>query len=248
MSWIPTLDRWQLALLAAIPLGIVLLYFLKLRREPVEVPSTFLWSRTIEDLHVNSLLQRLRRSLLLFLQLLAVTLAAIALFRPGIRGETSGQGRTVFLLDTSASMQATDVENDRSRFEQARRMIGERIELMSDTDTAMLVTFSDRPDTVQSFTSDRRRLREALSRVKVTNHSTDILGALKAADGLANPRRTSEVGNLNDIQVADAMPADLLIFSDGGFQDVTEFSLGNLVPQFNSIGSANVENIAVTAF
>jgi hypothetical protein len=248
MSWIPTLDRWQLALLAAIPLGIVLLYFLKLRREPVEVPSTFLWSRTIEDLHVNSLLQRLRRSLLLFLQLLAVTLAAIALFRPGIRGETSGQGRTVFLLDTSASMQATDVENDGSRFEQARRMIGERIELMSDTDTAMLVTFSDRPDTVQSFTSDRRRLREALSRVKVTNHSTDILGALKAADGLANPRRTSEVGNLNDIQVADAMPADLLIFSDGGFQDVTEFSLGNLVPQFNSIGSANVENIAVTAF
>ena len=53
----------------------------------------------------------------------------------------------------------------------------------------MLVTFSDRPETVQSFTSDRRRLREALSRVEVTNHPTDILGALKAADGLANPRR-----------------------------------------------------------
>lgn len=248
MSWIPTLVPWQWAVLAAVPIGIVLLYFLKLRREPVEVPSTYLWSRTIEDLHVNSLLQRLRRSLLLFLQLLAVALAAIALLRPGIRGETSGQGRTVFLLDTSASMQATDVEGDRNRFEQAKRLIGERIELMSDTDTAMLVTFSDRPDTVQSFTSDRRRLRDALSRVELTNHSTDILGALKAADGLANPRRTSEVGNLNDIQVADAMPADLLIYSDGGFQDVTEFSLGNLIPQFNSIGSDSVQNVAITAF
>ncbi len=91
MSWIPTLAPWEWALLAAVPIGIVLLYFLKLRREPVEVPSTYLWSRTIEDLHVNSLLQRLRRSLLLFLQLLAVALAAIALFRPGVRGETSGQ-------------------------------------------------------------------------------------------------------------------------------------------------------------
>jgi hypothetical protein len=217
--------------LAAVPLGIVLLYFLKLRREPVEVPSTYLWSRTIEDLHVNSLLQRLRRSLLLMLQLLAVLLAAIALFRPGVRGETSGQDRTVFLLDTSASMQASDGEGGRTRFEQARQLIGQRIESMSDSETAMLVTFSDRPNTVQSFTSDRRRLREALAGVSVTNHGTDILGALKAADGLANPRRSSEVGDLNDVQVADALPADLLIFSDGGFPSVTEFNLGNLIPE-----------------
>lgn len=248
MSWISTLSTWQWAVMAAVPIGILLLYFLKLRREPVQVPSTYLWSRTIEDLHVNSLLQRLRRSLLLFLQLLAVALAALALLRPGIRGETTDQGRTVFLLDTSASMQATDGEDGMSRFETARKLIEQRIEQMSDSDTAMLVTFSDRPDTVQSFTSDRRRLRDALSRVEVSSHPTDILGALKAADGLANPRRSSEVGDMNDLQVADAMPADLLIFSDGGFQPVTEFNLGNLVPQYIAIGSKTPRNTAITAF
>ncbi len=108
MSWISALNWGQWAVLGAVPVGIILLYFLKLRREPVEVPSTYLWARTIEDLHVNSLLQRLRRSLLLLLQLLAVAIAAIALMRPGIRGETTGDDRVVFLLDTSASMQATD--------------------------------------------------------------------------------------------------------------------------------------------
>ena len=56
MSWMSTLAPWQWALLSLVPLGIILLYFLKLRREPVEVPSTYLWMRTIEDLHVNSLL------------------------------------------------------------------------------------------------------------------------------------------------------------------------------------------------
>ncbi|MGI9473266.1 MAG: vWA domain-containing protein [Rubripirellula sp.] len=249
MNWVPSFSQpWAWALLAGIPIGIVLLYFLKLKREPVEVPSTYLWTKTIEDLHVNSLLQRLRRSLLLLLQLLAIVLAAIALFRPGIRGETSGQGRTVFLLDNSASMQATDVGDDDSRFQKSKRLIRERIDSMSDSDSAMLITFSDRPETVQSFTSDRRRLRDALDRVKITNQTTDILGALKAADGLANPRRSSEVGNLNDVQVADAMPADLLIFSDGGFQDVTEFSLGNLKPTYISMGTAEVNNVAVTAF
>jgi hypothetical protein len=154
----------------------------------------------------------------------------------------------VFLLDTSASMQASDGEGGRTRFEQARQLIGQRIESMSDSETAMLVTFSDRPNTVQSFTSDRRRLREALAGVSVTNHGTDILGALKAADGLANPRRSSEVGDLNDVQVADALPADLLIFSDGGFPSVTEFNLGNLIPQFISVGSRAVHNVAITAF
>ena len=248
MNWISTIAPWQWMLLSGVPIGILLLYFLKLRREPVEVPSTFLWSRTIEDLHVNSLLQRLRRSLLLFLQLMAVLLAAIALLRPGTRGEKELEDRVVFLLDTSASMNATDVEGAATRFELARKQIGERIEQMSDEETAMLITFSDRPDTAESFTSDRRRLREALASVEVTHHPTDILGALKAADGLANPRRTSEVGDVNDLQVADAKPAALWIFSDGGFQPINEFSLGNLVPHYVAIGSDHPQNIAIIAF
>jgi len=235
-------------LLGLIPLGIILLYFLKLKREPVEVPSTYLWSKTIEDLHVNSLLQRLRRSLLLLLQLLAVLIALIALLRPGYDGKSSGQDRTVFLLDTSASMQAIDKDETSTRFEIAKRLILERIESMSDSDLAMLLTFSDRPETVQAFTSDRSRLRDSLAAVSVTNHSTDILGALKAADGLANPRRSSEIADVNDVQVADPKPADLLIFSDGGFQTVTEFNLGHLKPEYIAIGSSTVQNLAITAF
>src|SRR5215467_11689753 len=96
------------AVLAGIPVAIIALYFLKLRRRPVQVPSTLLWRRSMEDLHVNSLFQRLRRNLLLFLQLVAVFLAMFALAGPRIKG-TAGQGqRFVLAIDNSASMAATD--------------------------------------------------------------------------------------------------------------------------------------------
>lgn len=249
MNFVPALTNpLALAALALIPVAIIALYFLKLKREPVEVPSTYLWAKTIEDLHVNSLLQRLRRSLLLVLQLLAVFIAFIAILRPGCRGATRGQDRTVFLIDNSASMQTVDRNETLSRFEKAKRLILEKIEAMSDSDSAMLISFNDRPETVQAFTTDRARLRDSLERVTITNHSTDILGALKAADGLANPRRSSEIADVKDVQVADAKPADLLIYSDGRFQTVTEFSLGNLEAEYIAMGSSDVENLAITAF
>lgn len=248
MNWIPTLTNWQWGLLAAVPVGIILLYFLKLRRETVEIPSTYLWARTVEDLHVNSLFQRIRQNLLLLLQLLAVAIAAMALLRPGAQGTSSTQGRSIFLLDASASMMSEDVEESENRFEMARKMIRERIDAMDQQEVAMLVTFSDRAEVLQSFTSDRGRLRAALDRAQVTNRPTDIIGALEAADGLANPRRSSTTGDENDVQVADPMPADLLIFSDGGFRDVDDFNVGNLKPNYVRIGSDMPRNMAITAF
>src|SRR6056297_250384 len=197
MNWIPTLQPWQWALFAAVPIGVVLLYFLKLRREPVEIPSTYLWSKTIEDLHVNSLFQRIRQNLLLFLQLLAIALAGLALLRPGVRGEASGQGRMIFLLDASASMMSKDVESADNRFELAKTLIRKQIDDMEQNETAMLITFSDRAEVLQSFTNDRGRLRAALERAQATNRPTDIIGALEAADGLANPRRSSTTGDEN---------------------------------------------------
>lgn len=247
IDWVWILGPWGW-LLALVPIGIIALYFLKLRREPVEVSSTLLWGKTIQDLHVNSLLQRLRRSLLLFLQLLIVVLAAIAFGRPGIRGETADQSRLILLLDRSASMQATDLEDGASRFEKAKQLIRGRIESLSDDQTAMLIAFSDRAETIQSFTSDRAKLVKALDSVTVSNRTSDLLEALKAADGLANPRRSSQVGDVNDVQVAEAMPAELVIYSDGKFQDLTEFNLGNLTPSYVAIGSQTVRNLAITEF
>src|SRR4030042_77483 len=114
-EWSSMLGGWQWAVLLAIPPAVVLLYFLKLRRQPLEVPSTYLWKRSVEDLHVNTIWQRLRQNLLLFLQLLLVALAMLALLRPGWEGTKLEGQRFIFLVDNSASMSATDVADAHNR-------------------------------------------------------------------------------------------------------------------------------------
>jgi hypothetical protein len=243
-----TLPAWQWALLALVPPAIIALYFLKLRRQPLEVPSTYLWKRSMEDLHVNSLWQRLRQNLLMFLQLLLVALAMLALLRPGWEGTKLEGDRFIFLVDNSVSMSATDVPEAKNRLEEAKELVGGLIDQMDPGMTAMIISFADTPQVVQEFTDNRRLLRERLATIEPTVRGTDLHGALDLADGLANPGRiTTEEGGA-EIDVVEAQPATVYIFSDGRFEDVKGFSLGNLKPLYVPIGSFGAENLAITAF
>ena len=239
-SWLNGL-AW--AGLLAIPLLVVLLYFLKLKRQPLVVPSTYLWSRTIEDLHVNTIWQRLRQNLLLFLQLLLLALIMLACLRLGWRDVQLTGNRFIFVIDNSASMNAADVEP--TRLELAKQKVLAMIDRMESGDAAMVVSFSDIARPEQPFTDNRRRLREAVESIDSTHRVTDIREALRYAAGLANPQLTRLEG---EQQIDESMPAQLYIFSDGGFAAVPEFSLGNLTPHYIAIGEPAPANVGIVAF
>ena len=57
-------------LLGLLALPILVLYMLKMRRRQVEVSSVLLWQRLLRDREANAPWQRLKRNLLLILQLL----------------------------------------------------------------------------------------------------------------------------------------------------------------------------------
>ena len=66
-------------LLAGLAIPILLLYMLKLRRRQVQVSSTFLWVQLLRDQQANAPWQKLKRNLLLILQLLILAALVIAL-------------------------------------------------------------------------------------------------------------------------------------------------------------------------
>lgn len=241
MTFVNTLAWWQWTLLAAVPLAVVLLYFLKLRRQRQAVPSTYLWQPAMEELHANSLWQRLRRNLLLLLQLLVLLLLLLALLRPGWRGLQVADRRTILLIDNSASMAATD--ETPSRLEQAKRQALAVVDQMRPGDVAQVLAFSDTTQT-HGYTPSRRALHQRISAIQPTSRGTDLRQALRVAAGLAHP--AAAWGGERQ-PPDDAAPATLLIFSDGGFPDVPDIALDRLAPVFVPIGRTTTENRALTA-
>ncbi|MCC7084145.1 MAG: BatA and WFA domain-containing protein [Pirellulales bacterium] len=252
MDFISSLAIWQWLIVLAVPPAVVALYFLKLRRQPLEVPSTYLWKKSIEDLHVNSLWQRIRQNLLLYLQLLVLGLIILALFRPGWRSQNLKNKRHIFLLDHSASMNASDVAP--SRLLEAKRQALAMIDAMGSGDSGMVVSFSDIARVEQGFTENKRDLHRAVANIKASNRPTALDEALRTVVGMSKSGR--EPGNLagrvgssaDEDQKPEAPPTTLYILSDGKFPPVQGLSLRTLEPKFIPIGHSNAINLSIVAF
>ena len=245
-----SLPWWSWLTLLTVPPLIFMLYFLKLRRTPLKVPSTYLWSKAIEDMHVNSFWQRLRKNLLLLLQLLFALMLLLTCLRPGCDGTELVGERFIFLIDHSASMSATDTPDGKTRLEYAKQEIRNSINSMPAGSSAMLISFSDSANVQQSYSSNRSELLRKLDEIKQTQKTSDLNEALTAASGLANPGRSSDKQSELDVQVADALDAVLYIYSDGGVRKVPKFAPGSLSPEYHAIGSVEdpPTNVGITAF
>ena len=92
---------------------IVAMYLLKLRRTERIVSSTYLWRVMVRDVEANAPWQRLRRNLLLILQLLFLAVLILAIAQPFSWAKGSNSRSAILILDTSASMAATDVSPSR---------------------------------------------------------------------------------------------------------------------------------------
>ena len=154
--------------LALIPI-IILLYLLKLRRTPIVISSTLLWMKSLQDLTANAPFQRLRKNLLMFLQILILILIVIALARPYINAEGRAGATICILLDRSASMQA--IEGEATRMDLAKQAALEVVEEMQRGDRVMLVTFAENSNVLVELTSDRARLRDAIQGSRTIGHA-----------------------------------------------------------------------------
>ena len=199
----------------AVPL-LVSLYFLKLRRRQVMISSTLLWKKAVQDLQVNSPFQRLRKSLLLLLQLLILCALLFALARPTMQSTAAPGQRVVILIDQSASMNTTDVSP--TRLDEAKKAALELIDNLDaggaagdGTDPAgvagmggaMVVSFAQNAKVMQSMTGDPSLLRDAVRQIKPTDEVSRLSPALRLIEPFALQSGNSESDRLVVYVISD---------------------------------------------
>ncbi len=200
MQFLTPLGFW----LASLAVPIILLYMLKLRRKQVQVSSTFLWGQLLRDQQANAPWQKLKRNLLLILQLLILAALVIAFARPIQQVPVVASGSVIVLLDASASMNATDVNASQSRFESGRDAALDLINGLSPASSLTLILVGEKPQTLISAETDKSLLRNALDNAHVTQGSADWKSAFALAAGASR---------------GEGGKATIVIISDGGLPE-----------------------------
>ncbi len=175
---------------------ILLFYFMRPKRQERVVGSTLLWQQASQDLQASRPWQRLRITALLLLQLLAAIVIVLVLARPATFMRSPIGGNTIIILQTSASMQATDVPP--SRFEEAKSSIKDLIDGLGPSDQLSLIAMALTPQVLIAFSSDKSQLTTALQRAKVTNQDADLEQALSLATSLAAGHTDAQVLVIGD--------------------------------------------------
>ena len=178
----PFISPLALAGLVFIP-AVIAMYLLKLRRDQAVVPSTLLWSRLLTDVEANAPWQRLRRSLLLLIQLLLVLALVLLAARPFLERPAGLARDVVLVMDTSASMGATDVAPNRLAAARDAAMAalkdlptGGKVSVIAADRTARIVV---------NETTDLGRVRQAIDDLRPAPTRGDLGDALELASKLA---------------------------------------------------------------
>ncbi len=238
-----------LALLAPV----IAMYLLKRRRDEVVVSSIFLWEQVVQDIEANAPWQKLRRNLLLLLQLLFLLAAIFGLARPFVRTAGAAGQSLILVLDSSISMGARDTEAG-TRLDAARAEALRLMEGLPDDGQVTVIRAGDGADLLAANTDDRVAVRNALAALEPLARNSDLTPALTLAAAAAARQADSEIVILSDgaVQLPNSLAVDRPVryVPLGSGQDNQAISALNLTPrsggydlfvQVTNFGASDVE-------
>jgi hypothetical protein len=248
MNWIAPVAGLVVAAATIPPL--LALYFLRLRRARRNVSSTMLWRRATEDLRANAPFQRLRFSILLLLQLLALALVALAIAQPYADLGVRGAQRVVLLIDRSGSMNAQDAgAKGAARLEEAKRIALERVRdlhgggiFSGAAPEIAVIAFASGAEVLAPYTDNAAQVRDAIASIRPTDEASRVGEALELA------RAFTAVTRPDDPDARPAAPPVIELISDGRIEDLSEQVLreGERL-SYRPVGTADASNAGVAS-
>ncbi|MBA3532299.1 MAG: VWA domain-containing protein [Ardenticatenales bacterium] len=232
---------------------VIAMYLLKRRREEVLVSSVYLWEQVVQDIEANAPWQRLRRNLLLLLQLLFLLLATFGLARPFLKTAGATGQSLILVIDSSISMGAED-GGQGTRLETARAEALRLMEGLPDNGRVTVIRAGDGADIMAANSDDLVAVRAALAEIEPLASDSDLGPALTLAAAAAARQADSEIVILSDgaVQLPPTLAVErpvrfVPIGSDANNQAISALNLSpreggyDLFVQVTNYGPVNAE-------
>lgn len=172
---------WGLMALLAVPV-IIILYLLKQKHEDYIISSVYLWQNALQDIEANAPWQKLKKNILMFLQIAAVILLALLLAEPAIKMYNNNSESVMLVIDCSLSMQSTDIKPN--RFEAAKKDAINLVESCNSNTKFTLIVSGSTPHIVLSQTNDKDRVIQEIQNLKVSDTAQDLEGTVELVNSL----------------------------------------------------------------
>lgn len=163
---------------------LILMYILKQRYEERQVSSLYLWQQVIMDLDATSPFQRLKRNLLLFLQLLILLLCIFALTNPFVWWKNNNYENIVIIVDASGSMSSLGEED--TRLEEAKKKAEALINSLSSSSKMTLISAAKNVKVQVSGSNDKKEVLNKLNAIEQTNSAGNIEDAYSLVKAICN--------------------------------------------------------------
>ncbi|MCD8148059.1 MAG: BatA and WFA domain-containing protein [Clostridiales bacterium] len=214
---------WPLAFLALVPI-LILLYFLRQNIKKKEFSAVMLWQEVYRSVEATRPWERLRKNLLLVLQIIAVLLFVLALMRPWIRAGADDQTMIVLVLDNSASMDTLYGENT-TRLDAAKEAACEYVDSLADRSTLYVISGNQSATLVLSNSQDKMEAKSRIRDIEQTELGGDLSSSLSLVQSCISQSEEYQVVFFTDTAF-DSGDLDCVV--ESFYNDATNCSVDSL--------------------
>ena len=145
----------------------------------------------IKDLEANAPWQKLKKNILMILQIIAVILLALALAKPYLSNLESNIQNVVVVIDTSMSMQSK--MGNKTRFDEAKANAREYITNLKPNTYVTLISVGKNTIIEENLSKNKSSLLNSLNAIEVTNSALNIDDAKSIIFSIANQHPNTKV-------------------------------------------------------
>ncbi|GMQ61820.1 vWA domain-containing protein [Vallitalea maricola] len=184
---------WGLLL---IPL-VILMYILRQNFEQKEISSIFLWELASKEDEVNTPWQKLKKNILMILQIIVIIIITLALANPYLYKKQETNNVQLIVIDTSASMNA-EYKDGETRLDYAKEMAKEKIDGLLDGTPVTIITIGNDVNINVSNAVSKDTIKKSINNINPTYGSMKIDDNIDFIFSIAKSYEDYEISIISD--------------------------------------------------